>query len=54
MEFSWDRWAIQNGNPIGATHDAKKTHMDAKPANVVLDDEGNAVLIDISSVVSVE
>ena len=49
-EFSWERWAIQIGNALDTIHRAKKTHMDLKPSNVVLDDEGNAVLIDISGI----
>lgn len=49
-EFSWERWAGQIGNALSAMHCAKKTHMDVKPSNVVLDDDGNAVLIDISGI----
>ena len=47
-ESGWERWAIQIGNALGIIYRAKKTHMDLKPSNVVLDDDGNAVLIDIS------
>lgn len=49
-EFSWERWAVQIGNALDTIHRAKKTHMDLKPSNVVLDDDGNAVLIDISGI----
>lgn len=49
-EFSWERWAVQIGNALDTIHRAKKTHMDLKPSNVVLDNEGNAVLIDISGI----
>lgn len=49
-DFSWERWAVQIGNALDTIHRAKKTHMDLKPSNVVLDDEGNAVLIDISGI----
>ncbi|KAJ5784029.1 protein kinase domain-containing protein [Penicillium psychrosexuale] len=49
-EFGWERWAVQIGNALGIIHRAKKTHMDLKPSNVVLDDNGNAVLIDISGI----
>jgi serine/threonine protein kinase len=47
-EFGWEQWATQIGNSLSTIHRAKKTHIDIKPSNVVLDDSGNAVLIDIS------
>ncbi|PWY87650.1 hypothetical protein BO70DRAFT_385904 [Aspergillus heteromorphus CBS 117.55] len=34
----------------GSLQQAAKTHMDIKPSNVVLDSEGNAVVIDISGI----
>lgn len=49
-EFDWERWAIQIGNALDIFHRAKKTHMDIKPSNIVLGDDGNAVLIDISGI----
>lgn len=49
-EFDWERWAVQIGNALDIFHRAKKTHMDIKPSNIVLDNEGNAVLIDISGI----
>ena len=49
-EFDWERWAVQIGNALDIFHRAKKTHMDIKPSNVVLDDDGNAVIIDISGI----
>ncbi|KAJ5269956.1 hypothetical protein N7497_009292 [Penicillium chrysogenum] len=49
-EFGWERWAVQIGNALSIIHRAKKTHMDIKPSNVVIDDSGNAVLIDISGI----
>ncbi|KAG0156256.1 hypothetical protein PDIDSM_3433 [Penicillium digitatum] len=48
--FDWGRWAVQIGNALAVFHHAKKTHMDIKPSNIVLDDDGNAVLIDISGI----
>ncbi|KAJ5582999.1 serine/threonine protein kinase [Penicillium sp. DV-2018c] len=50
MEFDWERWAVQIGNALHTFHRAKKTHMDIKPSNIVLDSDGNAVLIDISGI----
>lgn len=49
-EYDWERWAVQIGDALDILHRAKKTHMDLKPSNVVLDDDGNAVLIDISGI----
>ncbi|KAJ5800226.1 protein kinase domain-containing protein [Penicillium psychrosexuale] len=48
--FGWERWAIQIGNALSIIHGEKKTHMDLKPSNIVLDDDGNAVIIDISGI----
>ncbi|KNG87606.1 protein kinase domain-containing protein [Aspergillus nomiae NRRL 13137] len=47
-EYPWTRWPIQIGTALSHFHRAGQTHMDIKPANVVLDAQGNAVLIDIS------
>ncbi|KAJ5086979.1 hypothetical protein NUU61_008286 [Penicillium alfredii] len=49
-EYNWERWAIQIGNALRTLHSAEKTHMDLKPSNVVLDNDGNTVLIDISGI----
>ena len=49
-EFGWERWAIQIGRALNVINEAKKTHMDIRPSNVVLDNDGNAVLIDISGI----
>ncbi|KAJ5971891.1 protein kinase domain-containing protein [Penicillium vulpinum] len=49
-EFDWERWAVQIGNALDIFHRAKKNHMDIKPSNIVLDDDSNAVLIDISGI----
>lgn len=50
LEFSWERWALQIATALARLHKAGITHMDIKPANVVLDADGNAVLIDISGI----
>lgn len=50
QEFNWKQWAFQIGNALDAMHRMKKTHMDLKPSNVVLDDRGDAILIDISGI----
>lgn len=49
-EYSWKRWAIQIGTALSCFHSANRTHMDVKPSNVVLDGNGNTVLIDISGI----
>ncbi|GIK01719.1 hypothetical protein Aspvir_005757 [Aspergillus viridinutans] len=49
-EHPWGRWTTQIATAINCLHEAGKTHMDIKPSNVVIDGNGNAVLIDISGV----
>lgn len=49
-EYGWERWAIQIGSALSSLHGAKRTHMDVKPSNIVLDDAGNSILIDISGI----
>lgn len=41
------RWAIQVGRALRQLHEKKRSHLDVKPSNIVLDAEGNAFLIDI-------
>ncbi|KAJ5735802.1 protein kinase domain-containing protein [Penicillium malachiteum] len=48
--ISWEDWAIQIGSALDTIHRAGKTHMDLKPSNIVLDKDGNAILIDISGI----
>ncbi|XRM48892.1 hypothetical protein ABZX51_011797 [Aspergillus tubingensis] len=47
-EYRWKQWSIQIGTALNRFHEAKKSHMDLEPSNIVLDADGNAVLIDIS------
>lgn len=49
-DFPWERWPIQIGTALHYFHMAKKTHMDLKPSNVVIDGDGNAILIDVSGI----
>lgn len=49
-EFCQERQGVQIGNASGILHRANKTFIDIKPSNIVLDDDGNAVLIDISGI----
>ncbi|KAJ6022157.1 hypothetical protein N7540_007661 [Penicillium herquei] len=49
-KVSWEDWAIQIGSSLDTIHRAGKTHMDLKPSNIVLDKDGNAILIDISGI----
>ena len=50
LEFSWEQWALQIATALAHFHKAGKTHMDIKPANIVIDADGNAMLIDISGI----
>ncbi|KAL5341870.1 kinase-like domain-containing protein [Aspergillus crustosus] len=50
LDFAWERWALQIATALVCFHMAGKKHMDIKLANVVLDADGNAVLIDISGI----
>ncbi|QVM09852.1 hypothetical protein D8B26_004512 [Coccidioides posadasii str. Silveira] len=50
LGYSWKRWPKQIATALGRFHMAGKTPMDIKPSNVVLDADGNAVLIDISGI----
>ncbi|KAJ5577963.1 uncharacterized protein N7459_006927 [Penicillium hispanicum] len=49
-DCGWEQWAVQIGDALDTMHRAQKTHMDLKPSNIVLDKDGNAVLIDISGI----
>jgi serine/threonine protein kinase len=49
-EYAWKKWPVQIGTALNRFHDAKKTHMDLKPSNIVIDSEENAVIIDISGI----
>ncbi|KAJ5798986.1 uncharacterized protein N7503_006491 [Penicillium pulvis] len=49
-DISSESWAIQIGNALDTIHRVKKTHMDLKPSNIVLDKDGNAIIIDISGI----
>lgn len=46
----WQRWGLQIATALDCLHAAGKTHMDIKPSNVVVDEDGNAVLIDLSGI----
>lgn len=48
--YPWERWVIQIATALSCMHTAGKIHMDIKPSNIVLDDEGNAMIIDISDI----
>ncbi|EAW08364.1 protein kinase domain protein [Aspergillus clavatus NRRL 1] len=49
-EYAWKKWPVQIGTALNRFHEAKKTHMDVKPSNIVIDSGGNAVVIDISGI----
>lgn len=42
------RWALQTGRALETLHIQRRTHLDIKPSNIVLDANKNAILIDIS------
>ncbi|CAG8893202.1 unnamed protein product [Penicillium egyptiacum] len=48
--FPWERWPIQIGTALHHFHMAKKTYMDLKPSNLVINGDGDAVLIDVSGI----
>jgi serine/threonine protein kinase len=47
-KYNWQNLVIQIGAAVDRLHSIGRTHMDLKPSNVVLDLDGNAILIDIS------
>ncbi|PYI10643.1 kinase domain protein [Aspergillus sclerotiicarbonarius CBS 121057] len=49
-EYTWKKWPVQIGTALNRFHEANKTHMDIKPSNIVIDSEGNAVIIDIGGI----
>ncbi|KAL4781235.1 hypothetical protein BJX76DRAFT_363753 [Aspergillus varians] len=49
-ESSCKWWGLQITTILTYLHRARKTHMDIKPSNVVLDADGNTVLINISGI----
>jgi hypothetical protein len=44
---SWRKWPQQIARVLNQLHQRGLVHMDIKPPNIVLDSEGNAVLIDL-------
>ncbi|EEP77974.1 predicted protein [Uncinocarpus reesii 1704] len=46
----WCGWALQIAEALNQLHLSNNTHMDLKPSNVMIDNEENAVLIDISGI----
>jgi hypothetical protein len=50
LDHPWERWAAQIAAALAHLHGAGITHMDIKPSNVVLDSDGNTILIDISGI----
>ncbi|KAF4220059.1 hypothetical protein CNMCM8980_003348 [Aspergillus fumigatiaffinis] len=50
LDHPWERWAAQIATALAHLHGAGITHMDIKPSNVVLDSDGNTILIDISGI----
>ncbi|KAJ6103798.1 hypothetical protein N7486_004020 [Penicillium sp. IBT 16267x] len=48
--YPWERWPIQIGTALHHFHMANKTYMDIKPSNVVINGDGDAILIDVSGI----
>ncbi|EGC45105.1 protein kinase [Histoplasma capsulatum var. duboisii H88] len=46
----WRRWALQIADALYRLRPSNNTHMDVKPSNVVIDNQRNAVLLDISGI----
>lgn len=52
-QHSWKNWPIPIENALNIIHQAKKTHVDIKSSNIMLDNEGNAIVIDMSNEIDV-
>lgn len=50
INFPWRRWPRQIGYALLQLHQEEIIHVDLKPSNVVIDYDGNAILIDISGI----
>ncbi|KAL5332508.1 kinase-like domain-containing protein [Aspergillus crustosus] len=50
IEYAWKKRPVQIRTALNCFHEAKKTHMDVKPSNIVIDSGGSAVVIDISGI----
>lgn len=48
--FSWRKWPLQIGIGLSTMHQKNITHMDLKSSNIVIDDDGNAAIIDIGGI----
>ncbi|OAG33975.1 hypothetical protein AYO21_11875 [Fonsecaea monophora] len=46
----WQRWPLQIWRGLHSLHSRNIAHADLKPGNIVIDDCGNAVVIDISGI----
>ena len=50
LDSTWHRWAVQITRTVDGLHRSGMAHMDLKPANIVLSEEFNAILIDLSGI----
>lgn len=49
-DLPWHRWAFQVAGTLTRLHQIGVTHMDLKPENIVLSEDLNAILIDLSGI----
>lgn len=49
-DLPWHRWAFQVAGTLTRLHQIGITHMDLKPENIVLSEDLNAILIDLSGI----
>lgn len=47
---TWRRWPLQIAIGLSTLHQKSIAHMDLKPSNIVIDNEGNAVIINVSGI----
>ncbi|KAF6818546.1 cell division control protein 2 [Colletotrichum plurivorum] len=47
VDAPWQRWGAQLCTAVDTLHQHNVTHMDIKPSNVVLDKDGNLILVDV-------
>ncbi|KAL4964436.1 kinase-like domain-containing protein [Aspergillus stella-maris] len=49
-KYPWRKWPLQLLNALSTLHGAGIYHLDIKPSNIVLDEDENVIIIDISGI----